>query len=92
MCCSLCPYYLCFTVCHSFTVNILSSTRCNITNIMLEMDRILRPGGRVYIRDSVSVIYELREIADAMGWVTFLFDDGEGPHASVKLLTSEKRL
>lgn len=66
--------------------------RCNITTIMLEMDRILRPGGRVYIRDSVSVINELREIANAMGWVTFLFDTGEGPHASWKLLNCEKRL
>lgn len=70
----------------------LCSSRCNITTIMLEMDRILRPGGRVYIRDSVSVINELREIANAMGWVTFLFDTGEGPHASWKLLNCEKRL
>ncbi|KAF7147016.1 hypothetical protein RHSIM_Rhsim03G0133700 [Rhododendron simsii] len=27
--------------------------RCNVSSIMLEMDRILRPSGRVYIRDSV---------------------------------------
>ncbi|PWA60963.1 protein kinase-like domain-containing protein [Artemisia annua] len=42
--------------------------RCNITSIMLEMDRILRPGGRVYIRDSISVMDELEEIGKAIGW------------------------
>ncbi|PSS31669.1 Methyltransferase [Actinidia chinensis var. chinensis] len=66
--------------------------RCNISTIMLEMDRILRPGGRVYIRDTVTVIEELREIAGAMGWVTLLFDTIEGPHASLKLMLGEKRL
>lgn len=59
---------------------------------MLEMDRILRPGGRAYIRDTNSIIDEVKEIADAMGWVTLLFDIGEGPHASLKLLNCEKRL
>ncbi|KAK6114942.1 hypothetical protein DH2020_007211 [Rehmannia glutinosa] len=66
--------------------------RCNITNIMLEMDRILRPGGRVYIRDITAVIDQLQEIAKAIGWVTFMFDSGEGPHSNWKLLTCEKRL
>ncbi|KAL2467784.1 putative methyltransferase PMT10 [Forsythia ovata] len=66
--------------------------RCSITNIILEMDRILRPGGRAYIRDTTSVIYQLQEIARAMGWVTFLFDSDEGPYSTWKLLTCEKRL
>lgn len=65
--------------------------RCNISSIMLEMDRILRPGGHVYIRDTVTVMDELQEIANAMGWVTILYDTGEGPHASWKLLNCEKR-
>ncbi|KAK3009038.1 hypothetical protein RJ639_014622 [Escallonia herrerae] len=66
--------------------------RCNISAIILEMDRILRPGGRVYISDTVPVIEEIQEIAKAIGWVTFKFDSGEGPHASLKLLNCEKRL
>lgn len=66
--------------------------RCNISNIMLEMDRILRPGGRVYIRDSVSVMDELQEIAKAMGWRVGLRDTSEGPHASWKVLTCDKLL
>nr|KJB29147.1 hypothetical protein B456_005G087000 [Gossypium raimondii] len=66
--------------------------RCNMSTIMLEMDRILRPGGRVYIRDSISVMGELQEIATAMGWVAMLHETGEGPHASWKILISEKRM
>ncbi|KAF5962110.1 hypothetical protein HYC85_003319 [Camellia sinensis] len=67
-------------------------SRCNISTIMLEMDRILRPGGRVYILDTVTVIEELKDTANAMGWPTLLFDTIEGPHASSKLLISDKRL
>jgi len=58
---------------------------------MLEMDRMLRPGGYVYIRDTVRVVSELEEIAKAMGWVTTRDDVGEGPYASWKILRCEKR-
>ncbi|KAF3447052.1 hypothetical protein FNV43_RR12232 [Rhamnella rubrinervis] len=66
--------------------------RCNISTIMLEMDRMLRPGGRVYIRDSVTLMGELQEIANALGWVPALHDTGEGPYASWKILMCDKRL
>lgn len=65
--------------------------KCNISTIMLEMDRMLRPGGYVYIRDAVRVVSELEEIAKAMGWVTTRDDVGEGPYASLKILRCEKR-
>ncbi|XAR71992.1 Phosphoethanolamine N-methyltransferase [Bertholletia excelsa] len=66
--------------------------RCNISSIMLEMDRILRPGGRVYIRDSLSIMDELQQIGKAMGWHVSVRDTSEGPHASYKILTGDKRL
>ncbi|PWA88172.1 S-adenosyl-L-methionine-dependent methyltransferases superfamily protein [Artemisia annua] len=66
--------------------------RCNITSIMLEMDRILRPGGRVYIRDSISVMDELEEIGKAIGWRVAVRDTAEGPHASYRVLTCDKNL
>ncbi|KAF3433652.1 hypothetical protein FNV43_RR24755 [Rhamnella rubrinervis] len=66
--------------------------RCNISTIMLEMDRILRPGGRVYIRDSLNLMDELREIANAMGWHVTVRDTSEGPHASYRLFVADKRL
>ncbi|KAK7301455.1 hypothetical protein RJT34_12319 [Clitoria ternatea] len=65
--------------------------KCNISTIMLEMDRMLRPGGHVYIRDTINVIGELEEIATAIGWVNSLNDVGEGPYSSWKILRCEKR-
>jgi DNA modification methylase len=58
---------------------------------MLEMDRMLRPGGYVYIRDSLDVIIELEEIAKALGWAITREDVGEGRYASWKILRCEKR-
>ncbi|KZV34981.1 hypothetical protein F511_04955 [Dorcoceras hygrometricum] len=66
--------------------------RCDVYTIMLEMDRMLRPGGHVYIRDSLSVMEELQEIGTALGWRVSLRDTSEGPHASYRILTCEKRL
>ncbi|XP_031274015.1 probable methyltransferase PMT11 [Pistacia vera] len=66
--------------------------RCNMSTIMLEMDRMLRPGGHVYIRDSVDVMDELGEIAKAMGWKVTMRETAEGPHASYRVLTGDKRL
>ncbi|KAJ7964569.1 S-adenosyl-L-methionine-dependent methyltransferases superfamily protein [Quillaja saponaria] len=66
--------------------------RCNISSIMLEMDRILRPGGRVYIRDSLSIMDELQEIAKEMGWHVTLQDTSEGPHVSYRIFVGDKRL
>ncbi|RXI08904.1 hypothetical protein DVH24_023048 [Malus domestica] len=65
---------------------------CDISTIMLEMDRMLRPGGRAYIRDSISVMDELQAIGNAMGWRVNLRDTSEGPHASYRLFIGEKRL
>ncbi|GAU34616.1 hypothetical protein TSUD_15310 [Trifolium subterraneum] len=65
--------------------------KCNISTIMLEMDRMLRPDGYVYIRDSLDVIIELEEISKALGWVITRDDVGEGPYASRKILRAEKR-
>ncbi|PON37355.1 putative methyltransferase PMT [Parasponia andersonii] len=77
---------------HAASLFSLERKRCNISTIMLEMDRILRPGGRVYIRDSLSIMDELKEIADAMGWHVTLRDTSEGPHASYRLFVGDKRL
>lgn len=77
---------------HASNLLSVEKKRCNITKIMLEMDRILRPGGKVYIRDSVSIMDELQEIGLAMGWSVTLRDTAEGPHASYKVFVGEKRL
>ncbi|KAK9050850.1 hypothetical protein SSX86_030180 [Deinandra increscens subsp. villosa] len=70
----------------------IEQKRCNITGIMVEMDRILRPGGHVYIRDSVSVMDELEAIGKAIGWRVAIRDTAEGPHASYRLMICDKNL
>ncbi|XP_058071412.1 probable methyltransferase PMT11 [Magnolia sinica] len=57
---------------------------------MLEMDRMLRPGGHAYILDTISIIEEVQEIAVAMGWRTALHDTSEGPYASRRMVSEYK--
>jgi len=52
---------------------------------------MLRPDGRVYIRDTISVIGEVNEIASALGWVPQLRETGEGPHSSWRILICDKQ-
>ncbi|XP_073129206.1 probable methyltransferase PMT11 [Henckelia pumila] len=66
--------------------------RCNLSTIMLEMDRILRPGGRVYIRDILAVMDELQAIAKALGWRVAMRETSQGPHSSYRILVCEKHL
>lgn len=70
----------------------LFGLRCNITSLLLEMDRILRPGGYAYIYDSSSVIEKVQGIARAMGWKTSLHYTAEGPYESKRLLICDKIL
>ncbi|KAL3838441.1 hypothetical protein ACJIZ3_023032 [Penstemon smallii] len=77
---------------HAAGLFTVEQKRCNISTIMLEMDRILRPGGRVYIRDSLAIMDELQEVGTAVGWHVAVRDTSEGPHASYRILTGDKRL
>ncbi|KAJ4751196.1 S-adenosyl-L-methionine-dependent methyltransferases superfamily protein [Rhynchospora pubera] len=75
---------------HAFVLFSAERKRCNMTTILLEMDRILRPGGKVYIRDKKKIIYDIREVTKAMGWSNKVRDTPEGPYASMKILICEK--
>ncbi|RDX65285.1 putative methyltransferase PMT11, partial [Mucuna pruriens] len=77
---------------HAANLLSVEKKRCNVSSIMLEMDRILRPGGRAYIRDTLAIMDELVEIGKAMGWQTTLRDTAEGPHSSYRVLVCDKRL
>ncbi|XP_058787539.1 probable methyltransferase PMT11 [Vicia villosa] len=77
---------------HAANLLSVEKKRCNVSSIMVEMDRILRPGGHVYIRDTLAIMDELQEIAKAIGWHTSLRDTAEGPHASYRVLVCDKHL
>ncbi|XP_020087646.1 probable methyltransferase PMT11 [Ananas comosus] len=75
---------------HAFGLLSKEQKRCNISVILLEMDRILRPGGIVYIRDSKFIMDDIQAVTKAMGWRNDLRDTAEGPYASRKILMCQK--
>lgn len=54
------------------------------------MDRILRPGGLAYFRDSKYIMDDIMEITNAMGWYNDLRETAEGSFASRKILMCHK--
>lgn len=60
-------------------------------DILLEMDRILRPEGSVIIRDDVYLLLEIRRMMDAMDYDTWIADHERGPHENEKILLAVKR-
>ncbi|CAL0334854.1 unnamed protein product [Lupinus luteus] len=75
---------------HAANLLSVERKRCSLSSIMLEMDRILRPGGRAYIRDSLEIMDELQEIGKAMGWHVTLRETAEGPYALYRVLVCDK--
>ncbi|XP_020524861.1 probable methyltransferase PMT11 isoform X3 [Amborella trichopoda] len=66
--------------------------RCGIITILLEMDRILRPGGHAYIRDSVSLLVRVEALTKLIGWRTEIIDINEGVYGKSKILHCQKLL
>ncbi|KAL7605797.1 probable methyltransferase PMT2 [Lactuca sativa] len=69
----------------------LYNDRCDFEDILLEMDRILRPEGAVIIRDEVDVIMKVKNIATSLRWDTKLADHEDGPLVPEKILIAVKR-
>lgn len=46
----------------------VSCDRCDIVDILLEMQRILRPEGGVIIRDRFDVLIKVKAITNQMRW------------------------
>jgi hypothetical protein len=64
--------------------------RCDVEDILLEMDRILRPEGAVILRDNVDVLNKVRSTVSGMSWKSKLLDHEDGPHIPVKMLIAVK--
>lgn len=64
--------------------------RCDITDILLEMDRMLRPEGTVIFRDEADMIGKIKRIAQRMRWKTKTVDHESGPLIGEKILVAVK--
>lgn len=60
-------------------------------DILLEMDRILRPEGSVIFRDDVDILLKVKSISDAMDWESRIVDHEDGPLVREKLLFAVKK-
>ncbi|KAL9270678.1 putative methyltransferase PMT16 [Drosera capensis] len=75
---------------HADSVFTLYQNRCEMDDILLEMDRILRPEGSVIIRDDVDILVKVKRIADALKWDSQIIDHEDGPLEREKLLFAVK--
>ena len=51
--------------------------RCDIVDILLEMQRILRPGGAVIIRDGFDVLMKVKAITNQMRWNGTMYSEAD---------------
>lgn len=65
--------------------------RCEYEDILLEMDRILRPEGVVIFRDAVDPLIKVKQIARGMRWDLKLVDHEDGPFVPEKILIAVKQ-
>lgn len=76
---------------HGNGVFSLYQDKCELEDILLEMDRILRPEGSVLLRDKVDVLNKVKKIAAGMRWDIKLMDHEEGPLVPEKILVAVKQ-
>lgn len=60
-------------------------------DILLEMDRILRPEGAVIFRDEVDVLIKVKKMIGGMRWNSKLTDHEDGPLVPEKVLIAVKQ-
>ncbi|KAL9315085.1 hypothetical protein ACSQ67_016086 [Phaseolus vulgaris] len=76
---------------HGDSVFSLYQNRCKMEDILLEMDRILRPQGSVILRDDVDVLLKVKNFTDAMQWDSRIADHEKGPHQREKIFVAVKQ-
>nr|XP_043626732.1 probable methyltransferase PMT2 [Erigeron canadensis] len=76
---------------HANSLFSLYNDRCDFEDILLEMDRILRPEGTVILRDDVDVLIKVQNIVRSMRWDTKLIDHEDGPLVPEKILVTVKQ-
>lgn len=76
---------------HASGIFSLYKDRCSEEDILLEMDRILRPEGAVIFRDEVDALVNVRRLVGSMRWDVRMLDHENGPLVSEKILVAVKR-
>ncbi|XP_030932552.1 probable methyltransferase PMT16 [Quercus lobata] len=76
---------------HADSVFSLYKDRCDMEDILLEMDRILRPEGSVIFRDDVDYLVKIKSTLDAMQWDSRIVDHEMGPYQREKILLAVKQ-
>ncbi|XP_019166995.1 PREDICTED: probable methyltransferase PMT2 [Ipomoea nil] len=69
----------------------LYKDKCSYEDILVEMDRIVRPEGAVILRDHGDVLSKVRRIAKGMRWNTKIVDHEDGPLIPEKVLFAVKQ-
>ncbi|KAK4362219.1 hypothetical protein RND71_017460 [Anisodus tanguticus] len=64
---------------HANGVFSLFKDKCSAEDILLEIDRILRPEGAVIFRDHAEILGQVKRIAAGMRWKTKMVDHEDGP-------------
>ena len=64
--------------------------RCNLVDLMVEMDRILRPEGTVVVRDSPEVLEKVNQVAEAVRWTTSIHDPEPESSGGERILVATK--
>ena len=66
--------------------------RCTLVDLMVEIDRILRPEGTMVVRDAPEVIDRVAHIAGAVRWKPTVYDKEPESHGREKILVATKTL
>ncbi|KAA8516003.1 hypothetical protein F0562_019182 [Nyssa sinensis] len=70
--------------------SVSGKSRCNLVDLMVEIDRIIRPEGTVVIRDSPEVIDKVGRMANAIRWTATVHEKEPESHGREKILVATK--
>ncbi|CAN4080325.1 unnamed protein product [Withania somnifera] len=76
---------------HAHGLFSLYKDKCYFEDILLEMDRILRPEGAVILRDDVDMLMKAMKIIRGVRWDFKLMDHEDGPLVPGKILVAVKK-
>lgn len=75
-----------------FTTELTNGRRCSLVEVLLELDRVLRPRGTVIFRDGPKMLDNIARLARAVRWDAQIYDPEAGAvGGNKKLLVAKKR-